>query len=390
MNAERSPAARIKARALELSFEAAGIAAVTPLEATSHYEAWLAAGRHGEMRWLAGAKHRERRADPARILKDVRSVVCVALSHPPSRDPARDARVGRIARYAAGEDYHRVMRDRLRVLQSDIMAIVPGARALWYADTGAILERAWAERAGLGWTGKHSGVLSRDRGSWFLLGEVLVDRELEPDRARGAAPVDHCGTCTRCIDVCPTRAIVAPYQLDARLCISYLTIEHRGMIPLELRAAIGDWIFGCDLCQEACPWNRFAPEAREARLHARALEGWTLERFLSLDEAGFDALFEHSPIRRAQRSGFLRNVCVALGNRSEASAVPALVNALERDAEPLVRAHAAWALGEIGRRIGAESAACSVDEIRARLARAEGDADPDVRTEAGAALNRLA
>ena len=385
-----APAAQIKARALQLGFEAAGIAAIAPLEAAARYEAWLAAGRHGGMRWLASPKHRERRADPARILRDVRSMVCVALCHPPARDEARDRRVGRIARYAAGEDYHRVMRDRLRVLAREIEALLPGARALWYSDTGAIFERAWAERAGLGWTGKHSGLLSQPLGSWFLIGEVLVDRAFDPDLTPGAPVREHCGTCARCIDVCPTHAIVAPYQVDARRCISYLTIEHRGAIPRELRGSIGDWIFGCDLCQEVCPWNRFAPEARETRLHARALEGWTLERFLTLDQPEFDALFEHSPIRRAGRAGFVRNVCVALGNRGEASAVPALARALEHDVAPLVRAHAAWALGEIARRLAAESAACSVEEVRARLERAAAaDRDDEVREEACAAARLL-
>jgi epoxyqueuosine reductase len=338
-------ARRIKARASELGFDAVGIAAVSPLEARAHYEAWLAAGRHGAMAWLAAPKHRERRADPARILPGLRSVVCVALCHAPDRDDARDARLGRIARYAAGEDYHRVMHDALLQLERWIeRELIPGARALWYSDTGAILERGWAERAGLGWVGKHSGVLSERLGSWFLLGEVLVDREIAAD-----PPLAHerCGTCTRCLDACPTRAIVAPYQVDARRCISYLTIELRGAIPVELRPLVGEWIFGCDVCQEVCPWNRFAPQAREARLHARALEGWTLERFLTLDESGFAALFAGSPIRRAGRAGFLRNVCVALGNRRERSAVPALRQAVESDPDALVREHAAWALEQI-------------------------------------------
>jgi epoxyqueuosine reductase len=383
----RSAAAAVRERALELGFDAVGIASIGPLEAAARYEAWLAAGRHAEMRWLASAKHRQRRADPALILQNVQSVVCVALSHPPERDAARDRRIGRIARYGAGEDYHFIMRDRLRTLQRDIMRLVPGARALWYADTGAILERAWAERAGLGWIGKHSGLLSRSLGSWFLLGEVLLDRALEPDRASDAPVHEHCGSCARCLEVCPTRAIVAPYQLDAGRCISYLTIEHRGAIPLELREAVGDWIFGCDLCQEACPWNRFAPPAREARLHARELEGWTLERFLTLDVPTFGALFERSPIRRAGRAGFLRNVCVALGNRAHAGSIPALAETLAHEAEPLVRAHAAWALGEIGRRAGGPAA----DQARAALDRAaREDRDAAVREEAALAIRRAA
>ena len=334
------------------------------------------------MGWLAEPDHRERRADPTRILPDAASVICVALCYPPGRNGERDRRLGRIARYAVGEDYHRVMRDLLVALERFVTEeALPGARALAYADTGAILERAWAEKAGLGWTGKHSGLLSQEIGSYFLLGELLVDRALDSDTPLAR---EHCGTCTRCITACPTGAIVAPYQVDARLCISYLTIELRGAIPRELRPLVSDWIFGCDLCQEACPWNRFAPPAREARLHARALDGWTLERFLTLDTAAFEMLFAQSPIRRAGRDGFLRNVCVALGNRGEIAAAPALIRALERDPDALVRAHAAWALGELRRKHrGAPDRAAVLEAIRAALERAaDADADVSVREEA--------
>jgi len=336
------------------------------------------------MAWLATERHRERRADPARILSNLQSVVCVALCHEPGRDATRDDRLGRIARYAAGEDYHGVMKDLLSALAASAEALIPGTRVLWYSDTGAILERGWAERAGLGWIGKHSGLLSQRLGLWFLLGELLLDQPLDPDPPLAR---EHCGTCERCIEACPTRAIVAPYQLDARLCISYLTIEHRGMIPRELRSLVGDWIFGCDICQEVCPWNRFAPPARQARLHARALEGWTLERFLTLDDEGFRTLFEGSPIRRARRAGFLRNICVALGNRGDADAVPALARALESDPEWLVRAHAAWALGEIGRRVG--DADCAWAEVQEALDRGSRDVDPEVRSEAEMARSVL-
>jgi epoxyqueuosine reductase len=376
-------AARIKASAHALGFDAVGIAAAGPLEAREHYAAWLGAGMHGEMRYLATARHRERRADPALVLPGIQSVVCVALCHEPARDAARDLRVGRIARYAAGEDYHRVMRDKLRSLQREIEESLPGATALWYSDTGAILERGWAERAGLGWVGKHTGLLSPRIGSWFLLGEVLVDRPLPPDPPLAK---DHCGTCTRCISACPTGAIVAPRTVDARLCISYLTIELRGAIPRELRPLVGDWVFGCDVCQEVCPWNRFAPAASEARLHARSLAGWSLERFLDLDADGFEALFEGSPIRRARREGFLRNVCVALGNRAEPAAAPALTRALARDVHALVRAHAAWALGEILNAAGS-AALGGLEEARAALERAAGtDPSDEVRDEARQAL----
>lgn len=377
-----SATARIREKAGSLGFERTGVAAIAPLEAARHYEAWIAAGMHGGMDWLAQADPLARRADPARILEGVRSVVCVALCHDPDAPPERSARTGRIARYAAGDDYHALMKEKLGALAAFVEATLPGARALWYSDTGAILERGWAERAGLGWVGKHSGLLSAELGSWFLLGEILVDRALETD-----LPVarERCGTCTRCLDVCPTRAIVAPYRVDARLCISYLTIEHRGVIPRHLRASVGDWIFGCDLCQEVCPWNRFAPAARDARLRARPLTGWTLERFLTLDEPAFAALFAGSPVRRTGRDGFLRNVCVALGNRREASAMPALVRTLKDDPDWLVRAHAAWALGEIAN--GARDVA---NEVRAALAEAHAfDVSEAVREEAGAALARI-
>ena len=375
----------MKARALELGFDAVGVAALDAHAAREHYEAWLAAGRHGEMHWLASAKHRERRRQPERLVKDLRSVLCVALCHPPARDPDRDLRLGRIARYAAGEDYHRIMKDKLLTLERWIQhELFPGSGSLWYSDTGAILERGWAERAGLGWVGKHAGLLSESLGSWFLLGEVLVDRELVPD-----APVaERCGTCVRCVDACPTRAIVAPYQVDARLCISYLTIELKGPIPRELRPLVGDWIFGCDLCQEACPWNRFAPPAREARLHARELPGWSLERFLALDEQRFLELFATSPIRRADRAGFVRNVCVAMGNRAEPGFAPALVRALHADRDALVRGHAAWALGRIAGTLPATDPT-RVD-IEAALARAASDdRDAWVREEVGLALDQV-
>ncbi|MFM8558754.1 MAG: tRNA epoxyqueuosine(34) reductase QueG, partial [bacterium] len=330
----------------------------------------------------ASDNHRERRRDPSRLGPGIRAVVCGAMCHPPTRDAARDERLGRIARYAAGEDYHAIMRDRLLALERWIQNdLLPGSGSLWYADTGAILERGWAERAGIGWVGKHSGVLSDSIGSWFLLGEVLVDRELVPD-----APVrERCGTCPRCLDVCPTRAIVAPYRVDARLCISYLTIETRGPIPHELRPAIGDWIFGCDLCQEVCPWNRFAPEAREARLQARDLPGWDLVRFLSITEDEFRTLFATSPIRRADRAGFLRNVCVAMGNRAEARFIAPLMHTLAHDPEALGRGHAGWALGQLALAHASEVAA-----IRAALDLARVDADAFVCEEATRALESCA
>ena len=376
--------ARVKTRALELGFDAVAVAGVEPLDAEPRFEAWLAAGRHGEMDYLATPRERARRADPTRILPGLKAVVCVAMCHEPAADEERATRLGRIARYAAGEDYHRIMRDRLRELERFVGTQAPGARALWYSDTGAILERGWAERAGLGWTGKHSGLLSTRLGSWFLLGELLVDVALEPDPPLARA---HCGTCVRCLEACPTGAIVAPYQVDARRCISYLTIELKGSIPRELRPLIGDWIFGCDVCQDVCPWNRFAPPAREARLHARTLDGWTLERFLELSEDEFASLFAGSPIRRAQRGGFLRNVCVALGNRGEPCAVPVLIRSLSGDPDARVREHAAWALGELALAPAATEAQARA--IAAALEEAAGDRETAVAAEAAHARARI-
>jgi epoxyqueuosine reductase len=334
------------------------------------------------MHWLATDRNRERRAAPALMLEGAASIVSVALCHDRDRPAGDDSRLGRIARYAAGIDYHRIMDDLLEQLRVFIEAEAPGVRCLAYADTGAILERAHAQHAGLGWIGKHSGLISPEIGSWFVLGELLLDRELESD-----APFEkeHCGTCHQCLDACPTGAIVAPYQVDARLCISYLTIELGTNIPRELRPRIGDWIFGCDVCQEVCPWNRFAPPAREARLHARRLEGWTLERFLELDAPGFAELFDGSPIRRTGRAAFLRNVCVALGNRGERACAPALARAVAQDPSSLVRGHAAWALGEIARRHPREQATA-----RAVLLAATRDRIPEVREEAEFALTGLA
>ncbi len=381
-----TPTQQLKARALDLGFDAVGVAALSPLEAREHYEAWLSAGRHGEMAYLASKRHRERRSKPELILAGLCSVVCVALCYEPVSESARDERLGRIARYAVGSDYHDVMWEKLGVLEASVAHLLPGTRALGYSDTGAILERGWAQRAGLGWIGKNTCMIGPQLGSYFLLGELLVDHALDADVP---FELDHCGTCTRCLDGCPTGAIVSPHQLDARLCISYLTIELRGPIPRELRSQMGDWIFGCDICQEVCPWNRFAPAARESRLHARALEGWTLERFLELDDAAFARLFKGSPIKRAKRAGFLRNVCVALGNRGRAASVPALTGALH-DHEPLVRAHAAWALGEIGRRMPDWDSSPQRMVLAGALQDLVSDQQPAlVRDEAAAALATL-
>jgi epoxyqueuosine reductase len=258
----------------------------------------------------------------------------------------------RIARYAqGGRDYHDLMAEKLKQLAAAIDDCGgPGARALWYVDTGPILERDLAQRAGIGFIGKHTNLISRRLGNWIFVGEVLTTLELPADEPEG----EYCGTCQRCIDVCPTRAIVAPYQLDARLCISYLTIELKGAIPVELRPLIGDHVFGCDDCLDVCPWNRFAKLSPAREFQRREMP--PLTEFLSWDEQQFRDFFRGTPIFRIKRRGFLRNVCVVLGNIGDASALPALDRALT-DPEPLVREHAAWAIDQIqSRRLGTKSA----------------------------------
>jgi epoxyqueuosine reductase len=261
-----------------------------------------------------------------------------------SRHPSPVTRHVSIARYAQFTDYHDVLGGRLKELTGFVNQL-GGAEthSLWHVDTGPMLERDFAQRAGLGFIGKHTNVISRRFGNWILLGEIITTLELEPD----APEKNHCGNCTRCIEACPTRAITAPFQLDARRCISYLTIELKGPIPVELRPAIGHRIFGCDDCLAACPWNRFAREGRLMKAHARPdLAAPNLIDLLQLEEAGFKSRFAGTPILRTKRRGLLRNVCVALGNAGDKSALPALQKAAG-DSEPLIAGHARWAMEQI-------------------------------------------
>ncbi len=334
--------AQAKFLAREAGFDEAGIAVLDPLRATpeaGRFTRWLARGRHGAMAYLA--RDPERRLDPGRVLPGARSILCVALNYWRPREEAAPAPgTGRVARYARGRDYHKVFAARLKDLERRLGEAFPGVRTRRYVDTGPVLEKLWAERAGLGWRGKHTNLVSRTRGSWLLLGEVLLDLELHPDEPGG----DHCGTCTRCIDACPTGAITGPYRLDARLCISYLTIELRGSIPVELRPLIGDRVFGCDDCLEVCPWNRFAAEAREAGFRPRpGSAAPLLVELVGMSEAAFLARFAGTPVMRAKREGLARNACVALGNTGGPGAREALAAARE-DPSPVVREHAAWAL----------------------------------------------
>ena len=332
---------------------------IAPCSAPPHaaeFRAWLEDGRAGEMAWLA--RNADRRTDPQLVLPGARSVVVLAMNYFVGEQSAeRGARKGagvpiadhRIARYAWGDDYHEVIEAKLRTLDAWLTA--RGGRQRCYVDTGPMLERDFAALAGAGWHGKSTMLIHPQLGAWFFLAEILTTLDLTPDEPLP----DRCGKCTRCITACPTGAITAPHQLDARRCISYLTIELKGSIPEDLRPLIGDRIYGCDDCAAACPWNRFAQTSTETAFAAREfVHDWTLRNFLALDDDGFRALFKKSPIKRIKRRGFLRNVCVALGNTGTAADLPALARAAE-DPEPLIAEHAAWALARIRERAAAGS-----------------------------------
>jgi len=285
-------------------------------------------------------RNADKRIDPAKVLANAKTIICLAASY----ESGTAHTSGGIARYARFADYHDVLGERLKELARFVDGLGPAeTRSLWYVDTGPLLERDMAQRAGLGFIGKHTNVISRKLGNWIFLSEIITTLEIEPD----ASEKNRCGSCRRCIDACPTNAITAPFQLDARRCISYLTIELKGSIPVELRPAIGERIYGCDDCLAVCPWNRFAREGAMMASHRRSdLETPDLLKLLSLDDAGFKRQFAGTPILRAKRRGFLRNVCVALGNRGDSDALPALQKAAG-DAEPLIAEHAQWAMERI-------------------------------------------
>lgn len=361
-------------RATALGFDSCKVAAAAPPRHGNEFQTWLKQGAAGEMEWMA--RGAEKRGDPQKVLPGARSVIVVALNYfqgnghameterrssdrrmddggleaavPGSRRPD-DAATGRIARYAWGEDYHEVMLRKLEELGAFLSE--HGGIQKCYVDTGPILERDYAAEAGTGWHGKSTMLIDPKLGTWFFLGEILTTLELPAD----APQEPRCGTCQRCIVACPTGAITEPHRLDARRCISYLTIELKGSIPLELRPLIGDRIYGCDDCLEACPWNRFASVSREATFAAGPAIGMALRDYLSLDDVRFRDLFRNSPIKRIKRRGFLRNVCVALGNVGGRDDLPALELAAA-DPEPLIAEHAAWAIAQIHARSRAAGA----------------------------------
>lgn len=328
----------------QLGFDLCRIAPCTAPPHAAEFRAWLADGRAGEMAWLE--RNQERRTDPQLVVPGAKSVIVLAMSYWQGDVSPKT----KIARYAWGDDYHDVIEKKLRELDAWLTA--RGGTQRCYVDTGPVLERDFAALAGIGWHGKSTMLISPELGAWFFLAEILTTLELEPDPPHP----DRCGKCTRCITACPTGAITGPHQLDARRCVSYLTIELKGSIPEELRPLIGDRIYGCDDCAAACPWNRFAKESRESTFAAREfVHGWTLRDFLTLDDEQFRTLFRKSPIKRVKRRGFLRNVCVALGNVGTAEDLPALERAAQ-DPEPLIAEHATWAIARIRERLALTSA----------------------------------
>ena len=336
---------QIKTWAAELGFDDCRIAEAKVASHAEVFRDWIDQGRHGEMGWMERTP--ERRCDPREVLPGCRAIVCLALNYYPGSSPFAMEHPGnyRIARYAWNEDYHGLIESKLRIL-NDRMGEIGGTQR-FYVDTGPVLERDFASDSGLGWNGTSTLQIHRKLGTWFFLAELLTTLELPADAPFG----DHCGKCTACISACPTQAITAPRSLDARRCISYLTIEHKGSIPEEFRVAIGDRIYGCDDCLDACPWNRFAQKSREISFHAHAaVFEKRLRDFLDLDDGGFRALFAKSPVKRIKRPRFLRNVCVALGNTGNFEDLPALHRAAQ-DPDPLIAEHAAWAVARINGRI---------------------------------------
>jgi epoxyqueuosine reductase len=349
---------KIRLKALELGFEGFGVAPPDVGESGEWFQQWLAQNYDGEMAYIKRGE--AKRLDLDLVLPGVKSVICLSTPYfttPRTLDYLDEPETGDISNYALNLDYHDLIQPRLRQLEAYLVEVFPGCQTKGYVDTGPILEKPLAEKAGLGWIGKHTNLLTEGVGSYYFLSEILVDVALPLSEAAQ----DHCGTCTACIDICPTRAIVAPYVLDSRKCISYLTIELKGAIPHEFRKAIGNRIYGCDDCQIVCPWNSFAVATEEPAFKEReGVKG--LIELMELDEEGFRSRFRKSPVKRIKRRGLLRNVAVALGNSGQMEAVPALTEALS-DPEPLIRSHAVWALGELlGKEVLEAVESCLMEE----------------------------
>lgn len=338
---------RLQSEAHSRGFGLFGVAPAAPADGFSHFTAWLDAGYAGEMDYLH--RHRNQRRHPNDVLEGVRSVVMLGMEYGAAACGVADGgaatqAAGRVASYAAGPDYHRHLWDRLNDLAAWLEAAAPGCRTRAVADTAPLLERGFARRAGLGWVGKNTMLIHPRRGSFFFLGALLTDLDLPPDEPFAGS---HCGTCTACLDACPTGAFPTPFVLDASKCISYLTIELRGPIPVELREGVGNWVYGCDVCQDVCPWNRFSSPG--AFPHDPDLEYLDPVDLLGLDADAYRERFKKTSLFRNRRAGLLRNAAVVLGNVGDARALPALEKALT-DAEDVVRDAAAWAIERIRQR----------------------------------------
>ena len=337
----------IRAHAGELGFDLCGFTTSEPPAHMATYDTWLEAGRHGGMAYLATERARSTRADPHRLLPACRTIIVLGCLYSPPLPPTDDPLGGHVAAYAVGDDYHDLLRARTRSLAEFIVAQV-GLPLEWRAacDTAPLLEREIGQRAGLGWIGKNGMLIHPEHGSYFVLAELLFNLELAPDPSFEA---DRCGSCRRCLEACPTQCILPDRTLDATRCVSYLTIENHGDVPQALRPGVGRWTFGCDICQEVCPWNvRFAGLVPTSPIAARPhFPLRDLRAELLADEAALAARFHRSPLRRAKRAGWKRNLIIALGNSGRPEALPALEQALA-DADPLLRRHAAWAIGQIG------------------------------------------
>jgi epoxyqueuosine reductase len=367
----------LRAKAQALGFDLCRIAAPQlPPEAGENLARWIAEGAHGDMGWMAQTL--QRRADPRALWREVRSVIMLGVNYGPAEDPLAalgERNVGVISVYARNRDYHDVVKGRLKLLAGWLASASPTqpVQAKVFVDTAPVMEKPLARAAGLGWQGKHTNLVSREFGSWLFLGAIFTDLALSPDEPE----VDHCGTCRACLDSCPTHAFPAPYRLDARRCISYLTIEHKGHIAPEFRAPIGNRIYGCDDCLAVCPWNKFAIDGREAKLAARDdLRAPDLGELAALDDAAFRRRFAGGPIKRIGHTRFLRNVLIAIGNSGNRALAAVAAQRLAH-ASPLVRGMAVWALGRLC------GAAALLELANAHIPR---EADENVVTEWRAAL----
>lgn len=367
---------KVKQEANRLGFPLVGVTTPEAPEHLDFFREWCAVGNHGMMGWMVSDRSLQRRSDPKKILPECESILMLGSLYP-APSPAAG---GRIAAYAENQDYHEILGERLQrlvhFLEETLGETIPNR---WYTDTGPVLERDLAQRAGLGWIGKNTTLINKTYGSYFFLAEILLGIKLDLDPPFLS---QHCGTCTRCLDACPTGSLTVPYTLDTSRCISYLTIEYREMIPLELRHLLGDWIFGCDICQQVCPWNQakeVSGDILDEFLPREELSNIVLVDEMKLSQDAFSTKFKNSPIKRTKRRGYLRNIAVALGNQKSKAAVPVLAAALQ-DGEPLIRGHAAWALGEIG----GEKAQKSLAD-----AASQDEENPQVKEEILRALNNL-